>query len=69
MEETLVKDEYPKQLAFDEDLFEMTKRMHSGHFSFLPRLLTGVFVYRRSQGLVSFSENTTSPPEIRLYGR
>jgi hypothetical protein len=64
----LVADAYPNEIKFQEDLFTMTAKVHDGHFVFYPDALTRVFGYGRKIGLVSYSENTTATPVIKIFG-
>ncbi|KAF6822631.1 peptidase s41 family protein [Colletotrichum musicola] len=60
-------DKYAGELAFQEDLFQITAKVRNGHFQFAPDALTGVFDYIRPFSLVSYSKDLLSLPVIKHW--
>jgi hypothetical protein len=60
---------YANEYEFQEDLYQVFARAHDGHFVFYPDALTKAFQWGRQRSLVSISEDGTSIPEIKLYGK
>lgn len=56
-------------VEFQEDLYQVFARAHDGHFVFYPDALTKAFEWGRKRSLVSISEDGTSLPVIKLYGK
>jgi hypothetical protein len=61
----LVDDAYPNEIKFQEDLVGMFGPAHDGHFAFYPDALS-VLSFGRQAELVSYAENQTSLPIIKM---
>lgn len=66
----LEADVYTSEYAFQSALYnEVFGPGHDGHFVYYPDLLTAVFEWTRERALVSISEDGSSLPVIKIYGR
>ena len=66
----LVANKYANEYTFQSDLYATVFAPgHDGHFIFYPDALTKVFEWRRQRSLVSISEDGSSLPVIKLYGK
>lgn len=59
---------YVNEIAFQEDLYQITALAHDGHFSFYPDLLTRVMHFGRPHALVSVSRDGIELPQIYVFG-
>ena len=61
---------YASEYAFQSDLYDtVVGPGHDGHYIFYPDALTKAFKWRRQRSLVSVSEDGTSLPVIKIYGK
>lgn len=61
---------YANEYAFQSDLYNtVVGPGHDGHYIFYPDALSKAFKWRRQRSLVSISEDGTSLPVIKLYGK
>lgn len=65
----LQNDQYANEYEFQGDLYQIFARAHDGHFVFYPDALTGALQFGRQRSLVSISEDGSSLPQIKIYGK
>lgn len=59
---------YTSEYDFELDLYTLVLSAHDGHFNYRPDIFSGVFVFERTQSLVSISKDGLALPKIYLQG-
>lgn len=59
---------YTSEYDFELDLYTLVLSAHDGHFNYLPDIFSSVFVFQRTQSLVSISKDGLDLPKIYLQG-
>lgn len=63
-------DVYANEFGFQSALYEeVFSPGHDGHFVYYPDLLTVVIDWTRQRSLVSISEDGSSLPVVKIYGK